>query len=83
MSLTGRSVSRDCLAQVKNYPGYARPRGEFRFSPSGGGTDATARIVAALLEKAGHNLSLAARRAGLSRVYLHELIKKHGFGRPT
>jgi DNA-binding NtrC family response regulator len=30
-----------------------------------------------LLAKAGHNVSEAARRAGLSRVYLHELIRKH------
>jgi DNA-binding NtrC family response regulator len=34
-----------------------------------------------LLGKAGHNVSEAARRAGLSRVYLHELIRKHGLQR--
>jgi two-component system, NtrC family, nitrogen regulation response regulator GlnG len=34
-----------------------------------------------LLRKAGHNVSEAARRAGLSRVYLHELIRKHGLSR--
>jgi DNA-binding NtrC family response regulator len=38
--------------------------------------------LGALLDRAGYNVSLAARRAGLSRVYLHELIKKHGLGRP-
>jgi DNA-binding NtrC family response regulator len=35
----------------------------------------------ALIAKAGGNVSLAARRAGLSRVYLHELIKKHAITR--
>ncbi len=34
-----------------------------------------------LLGKADHNVSEAARRAGLSRVYLHELIRKHGLTR--
>jgi two-component system, NtrC family, nitrogen regulation response regulator GlnG len=34
-----------------------------------------------LLKAAGHNVSEAARRAGLSRVYLHELIRKHGLSR--
>ncbi len=34
-----------------------------------------------LLTKAGHNVSQAARWAGISRVYLHELIKKHGMER--
>ena len=34
-----------------------------------------------LLGKADNNVSLAARRAGISRVYLHELIKKHGMER--
>jgi DNA-binding NtrC family response regulator len=34
-----------------------------------------------LLGKAGHNVSQAARWAGISRVYLHELIKKHGMER--
>ena len=37
--------------------------------------------LSAVLTKAGGNVSLAARRAGLSRVYLHELIKKHGISR--
>jgi DNA-binding NtrC family response regulator len=36
--------------------------------------------VAALLDKAGGNVSLAARRAGIDRVYLHRLMKKHGIG---
>jgi DNA-binding NtrC family response regulator len=36
--------------------------------------------VTALLEKAGGNVSLAARRAGIDRVYLHRLMKKHGLG---
>jgi DNA-binding NtrC family response regulator len=34
--------------------------------------------LAELLNKAGGNVSLAARRGGISRVYLHELMKKHG-----
>jgi DNA-binding NtrC family response regulator len=34
-----------------------------------------------LLERANGNVSLAARRAGIARVYLHELIKKHGLER--
>ncbi len=37
--------------------------------------------LAAMLERAGGNVSLAARRAGIARVYLHELMKKHGLGR--
>jgi DNA-binding NtrC family response regulator len=37
--------------------------------------------LGAILEKAGGNVSLAARRAGIARVYLHELMKKHGLGR--
>ena len=36
--------------------------------------------VQALVEKAGGNVSLAARRAGIDRVYLHRLMKKHGLG---
>jgi DNA-binding NtrC family response regulator len=34
-----------------------------------------------LLGKSRHNVSQAARWAGISRVYLHELIKKHGLER--
>jgi DNA-binding NtrC family response regulator len=34
--------------------------------------------LAKLLERASGNVSLAARRAGLARAYLHQLIKKHG-----
>jgi DNA-binding NtrC family response regulator len=34
-----------------------------------------------LLGKSNHNVSQAARWAGISRVYLHELIKKHGMER--
>jgi two-component system nitrogen regulation response regulator GlnG len=37
--------------------------------------------LAAIIERAGGNVSLAARRAGIARVYLHELMKKHGLGR--
>jgi two-component system, NtrC family, nitrogen regulation response regulator GlnG len=37
--------------------------------------------LVAILEKAGRNVSLAARRAGMARVYLHELMKKHGLER--
>jgi DNA-binding NtrC family response regulator len=36
--------------------------------------------VTALLDKAGGNVSLAARSGGLDRVYLHRLMKKHGLG---
>jgi DNA-binding NtrC family response regulator len=34
--------------------------------------------VSALLDRAGGNVSLAARTSGLDRVYLHRLMKKHG-----
>ena len=37
--------------------------------------------LTAILERAGRNVSLAARRAGIARVYLHELMKKHGLER--
>jgi DNA-binding NtrC family response regulator len=33
-----------------------------------------------LMEQSGGNVSLAARRAGIDRVYLHRLMKKHGLG---
>ena len=36
--------------------------------------------VEALLSKAQGNVSLAARQAGIDRVYLHRLMKKHGLG---
>jgi DNA-binding NtrC family response regulator len=36
--------------------------------------------VVKLLEKSGGNVSLAARHAGIDRVYLHRLLKKHGLG---
>jgi DNA-binding NtrC family response regulator len=36
--------------------------------------------VAALLDACGGNVSLAARRAGMDRAYLHRLLKKHGVG---
>ncbi len=37
--------------------------------------------LAQILDRAGRNVSLAARRAGIARVYLHELMKKHGLER--
>jgi DNA-binding NtrC family response regulator len=37
--------------------------------------------LTALLGRANGNVSLASRRAGLSRVYMHELIKKHAIER--
>ncbi len=36
--------------------------------------------VQKLLDKASGNVSLAARQAGIDRVYLHRLMKKHGLG---
>ena len=33
-----------------------------------------------LLTRSGGNVTLAARQAGIDRVYLHRLLKKHGFG---
>ncbi|WP_317987904.1 sigma 54-dependent Fis family transcriptional regulator [Hyalangium gracile] len=36
--------------------------------------------VAALLERHGHNVSAAARGAGIDRAYLHRLIKRHRLG---
>jgi transcriptional regulator of acetoin/glycerol metabolism len=30
------------------------------------------------MEKCAHNVSLAAREAGIARVYLHRLLQKHG-----
>ena len=36
--------------------------------------------VQKLLDKAQGNVSLAARQAGIDRVYLHRLMKKHGLG---
>ncbi|MFN7132458.1 MAG: sigma 54-interacting transcriptional regulator [Myxococcales bacterium] len=36
--------------------------------------------VAALLERCDGNVSKAAREAGIDRVYLHRLLKKHGLG---
>ena len=35
--------------------------------------------VSGLLERNGGNVTLAARQAGMDRVYLHRLMKKHGF----
>lgn len=36
--------------------------------------------VAEILETSGGNITQAARRAGIDRVYLHRLMKKHGLG---
>jgi two-component system nitrogen regulation response regulator GlnG len=36
--------------------------------------------LAKLIEQCGGNVSLAARRAGIDRVYLHRLMKKHELG---
>jgi DNA-binding NtrC family response regulator len=33
-----------------------------------------------LIDQCNGNVSLAARRAGIDRVYLHRLMKKHGLG---
>ncbi len=37
--------------------------------------------LSSLIDRAGGNVSLAARRAGIARVYLHQLMKKHSLGR--
>jgi DNA-binding NtrC family response regulator len=39
------------------------------------------RYLAALLQWAGGNVSLAARKAGLDRIYLHRLIQRYGLKR--
>jgi DNA-binding NtrC family response regulator len=38
--------------------------------------------VVTLLERTKGNVSLAARRAGITRVYMHQLIRKHNVDRP-
>ncbi len=38
--------------------------------------------LAALIAETGGNISLAARRAGIARISLHRLMRKHGLGRP-
>jgi DNA-binding NtrC family response regulator len=40
------------------------------------------RYLAALLEQTGGNLSSAARKAGIDRMYLHRLVQKLGL-RPS
>jgi two-component system, NtrC family, nitrogen regulation response regulator GlnG len=37
--------------------------------------------LADLMSRCNHNVSMAAREAGIARVYLHRLLQKHGLGR--
>jgi len=59
-------------------PSFLDPRFSYAEARSAAVTDFERRYLEALLHRHGGNVSAAARAAGMHRVYLHELIRRHG-----
>ena len=74
---SGRSDIQDLLRKLEEKAALSKTeKAKDRFTLESDNT--VDRLIAILMEAADGNVSLAARRAGMDRAYLHRLLKKHG-----
>ncbi len=59
-------------------PAFLDPRFSYAEARTAAVADFERRYLEALLARHAGNVSAAARAAGIHRVYLHELIRRHG-----